>query len=77
MTHAGHLFECYGYSTQGYDIYLARGLEQGDAQRETSEQDMICRKFSLAEVEAMIRDGAIKDATTVAAFGMLRLKGLI
>jgi len=25
----------------------------------------------------MIRDGEIKDATTVAAFGLLRLKGLL
>jgi len=25
----------------------------------------------------MIRDGEIQDATTVAAFGLLRLKGLI
>jgi len=25
----------------------------------------------------MVRDGEIKDATTVAAFGLLRLKGLL
>ena len=28
-----------------------------------------------AEVEAMLRDGTIRDATTVAAFGLLRLQG--
>ncbi|MBM6596101.1 NUDIX domain-containing protein [Microvirga pudoricolor] len=77
MVHVGHLFECYGYSTQGYDIFLARGLELGAAQREASEQDMVCRRFALTEVEDMIRNGTIKDATTVAAFAMLRLKGLI
>jgi ADP-ribose pyrophosphatase len=77
MTHAGHLFECYGYSTQGYDIFLAQGLEEGPAQREATEQDMVCRAFPLATLEGMIRDGAIKDATTVAAFGLLRLKGLV
>ena len=77
MTHAGHLFECYGYSTQGYDIFLAQGLEEGPVQREATEQDMVCRAFPLATLEAMIRDGAIKDATTVAAFGLLRLKGLV
>jgi ADP-ribose pyrophosphatase len=76
MTHAGHLFECYGYSTQGYDIFLAQGLEEGPTRREATEQDMVCRRFALADLEAMIRNGIIKDATTVAAFGLLRLKGL-
>ena len=77
MVHAGHLFECYGTSTQGYDIFLARGLATGPARREATEQDMVCRRFSLAGLEAMIRDGTIKDGTTVAAFGLLRLKGFI
>ena len=35
------------------------------------------RVFTLLEVERMIRDGEVKDATTVAAFGLLRLKGLL
>ena len=35
------------------------------------------RDFALSEVERMIRDGAIKDGTTVAALGLLRLKGLL
>lgn len=77
MVHAGHLFECYGYSTQGYDIYLARGLTQLDARRETTEQDMICRRFALADVEEMIKNGMIKDSATVASFGLLRMQGLI
>jgi ADP-ribose pyrophosphatase len=77
LVHAGHLFECYGYSTQGYNIYLAGALRQGETRREASEQDMVSRRFSLSEVESMIRDGVIKDATSVAAYGMLRLKGLL
>jgi ADP-ribose pyrophosphatase len=77
MRHAGRLFECYGYSTQAYDVYLAEGLTQGPAQRELSEQDMICRRFALSDVQAMIRDGMIKDAATVAAFGLLRIRGWI
>ena len=77
MTHVGHLFECYGYSTQGYNIYLAQGLQHGEAQREQSEQDMVSRAFPVEEVLAMVTEGAIKDATTVAALGLLRLKGLL
>ena len=39
MIYAGHLFLAYGYSTQGYHIYLAQGLRSGEAQRERTEQD--------------------------------------
>jgi NTP pyrophosphohydrolases including oxidative damage repair enzymes len=77
MLHVGHLFECYGYSRQGFHIYLAQGLTQGEARRETTEQDMISRAFPVDEVLAMIADGTIKDAATVATLGLLRLKGLI
>ena len=77
MTHVGHLFECYGYSTQGYHIYLAQGLQSGEAQREATEQDMVSRAFPVNEVLAMVTEGVIKDAATVAALGMLRLKGLL
>jgi ADP-ribose pyrophosphatase len=77
MTHVGHLFECYGYSTQGYNIYLAGGLSAGEAGRELSEQDMISRGFPIDDVLRMVTDGVIKDAATVAALGLLRLKGLL
>ena len=76
MIHAGHLFEAYGYCTQGFHVFLATGLTRGPVDREHEEQDMVTRDFSLAEVERMIREGEIKDATTVAALGLLRLKSL-
>jgi ADP-ribose pyrophosphatase len=38
---------------------------------------MVARDFSLAELEALIRDGVVLDAMSIAAFGLLRLKGLI
>jgi hypothetical protein len=37
----------------------------------------VTQDVALSEVERMIRDGEIKDATTVAALGLLRLKGLL
>ncbi len=77
MVHAGHLFECYGYSTQGFDIYLARGLKPGQVDREHSEQDMISRAFPVGDVLGMVTNGVIKDAATVATLGLLRLKGLL
>ena len=66
-----------GLATQGYHVYLATGLTQGPPALEQSEQDLVSRAFPLAAVEAMLRDGTIKDATTHAAYGLLRLKGLL
>ncbi len=77
MMRVGHLYECYGYSTQGYHIYLAQGLQPGEAQRERTEQDMVTRAFAVDEVLTMIFEGVIKDSATVAALGILRLKGLL
>ena len=77
MTYVGHLFEACGYANQGFHIFLATGLRHGDANRGHEEQDLVTQDFALSEVERMIRDDEIKDATTVAALGLLRLKGLL
>jgi 8-oxo-dGTP pyrophosphatase MutT (NUDIX family) len=75
--HGGFLNLAQGTMRQGYDIFLARGLTLGAATPETEEQDLVTRAVPLAAFEAMIREGEIRDATTVASFGLLRLKGLI
>ena len=77
ILHAGRLFQGYGYSTQAYDVFLATGLTQHAVHREVEEQGMTTRAFDLATFETMLRDGTIRDASTVAAFGLLRLKGLL
>jgi ADP-ribose pyrophosphatase len=77
MLYMGHLFQGYGYATQGCHIFLAAGLVRGDAEREHEEQDLVTHLFEAADVERMVRDGEIKDATTVATLGLLRLKGLL
>ncbi|WP_077036722.1 NUDIX hydrolase [Pelomonas sp. KK5] len=77
MIHAGRLFEAYGYSSQAFDLFYATGLNQGERELDAEEQGLIARPFAIAELETMIAEGAIMDVTTVAAFGMLRLKGLI
>jgi hypothetical protein len=58
-------------------VFLATGLQPGCPNREETEADMISQAFALVDFEAMLRDGIIKDGTTVAAFGLLRLKGLL
>jgi ADP-ribose pyrophosphatase len=77
MVHAGRLYLAYGYSPQSYDVFFATELRDGENQLDAGEQGLVCQAFPVAEVERMVRDGTIKDATTVAAFGLLRLKGLL
>lgn len=75
--HGGFLNLAQGTMRQGYDIFIARGLSQGAAMPEVEEQDLVTRAVSLAELEDMLRSGAMRDATSLASFGLLRLKGLI
>jgi 8-oxo-dGTP pyrophosphatase MutT (NUDIX family) len=73
----GRLYPLYGTVTQSYRIFLATNLKLGRRDLEHEEQDLVTRAFPLAEVEAMILNGTIQDAGTVASFGMLRLRRLI
>jgi ADP-ribose pyrophosphatase len=77
MIYGGHLFLAYGYSTQGYHVFLAKGLRHGKTDLEQEEQDLVARLFDIAAIEEMVCDGTIKDATTIAALGLLKLKGMI
>jgi ADP-ribose pyrophosphatase len=77
MTHAGEIFQGPGYCNQRGHIFLATGLTRGETDREATEQDMICRNFTLAEFEAMIRDGTLREAMTLSAFALVRTKGLL
>ena len=58
-------------------VFLATDLTTGAFAREHTEQDMVSRAFPIDEVLAMIAEGVIKDAATVATLGLLRLKGLL
>lgn len=77
MSHAGEIFQGPGYCNQRGHIFLATDLTQGEPDREKTEQDMICRSFTLAEFESMVRDGLVREAMTLSAFCILRVKGLI
>ncbi len=73
LTHLGHLFEAYGFSNQGFDVYLAEDLDEGEPDREPAEQDMIHRAFTDQEITTMIRSGQIVDAPSLAALTLHRL----
>ncbi len=66
-----------GYCNQLGHVFLATGLRQGPAQREASELGMVAKAVPVREVEAMIRDGRLLCAMTIAAFGLLRIHGAL
>jgi len=77
MAYLGHQFLAYGYSSQGYHMYLATELELSSTQLDAEEEGLISKRVSIEEFENMILSGVIKDATTVNTYGIAKLKGLI
>jgi len=77
MRHVARLHEAYGYSTQAFDLFVATDLAFGPQELEDEEQGLVCRAFAVDEAIGMINRGVITDAVTVAAFGLLRLRGIL
>jgi len=77
MEHVAHQYLAYGFCSQGYHVYLATDLQKTQNKLDPEEEDLITQKFTLAEFEQMILSGDIKDATTVNAYGLLKLKNLL
>lgn len=77
MIYAGALLNGPGYCTQLGHVFLATELTPGPAMREVTEQGMICRDVTLAELDAMIREGVLMDGMSLAALALLRVKGLL
>jgi 8-oxo-dGDP phosphatase len=69
----GTLDAWHGASPQAFTAFLATGLHTGEHRREHEEQDMRQRWVSRVDFEAMIRSGAIRDDSTVAAYQLLQL----
>jgi len=77
IEHIGYVYQSYGHSNQGFNIYLALELEEGLQYLENEEQGLVVKIFTINEIEKMIVDGTIKDNASISAFGLLRLKGMI
>jgi 8-oxo-dGTP pyrophosphatase MutT (NUDIX family) len=77
IVHVGYQHQAYGYSDQGFHIYMATDLTQGAASPDAEEEDLISRSFPLSEFERMVIDGEITDSTTISAYGLIKLKGLL
>ena len=66
LAHIGHLYAAYGFSSQGFDVYLATGLDHGEPAHEAEEQDMIHRAFTDDEIDRFVLAGGIVDAPSLA-----------
>jgi 8-oxo-dGTP pyrophosphatase MutT (NUDIX family) len=77
LVEAGELFLAAGFCTQPFRVFLATGLSPAAGVRDPEEQGMTTRAFAVAEFEAMLRDGTMRDSVSVAAFGLLRARGML
>jgi 8-oxo-dGTP pyrophosphatase MutT (NUDIX family) len=73
LRHLGHLFATYGYSTHGFDAFLATELTADEQALEATEQDLVVGRFTRAGIHDLIRTGALKDAMSLAALALLDL----
>lgn len=74
VEYLGHLFEAYGYSTQGFHVFLATDLEHGEQALSAEEADLRIAYLTVAEFREAVLGGRIKDAPTIAAFALLQLR---
>lgn len=75
MTHLGRLYGAYGFCSQAFDVFLASECQTGAPSRSPEEHGMRMGRFTEREVRQMMRDGAIRDAPSIAAYQLLRLSG--
>ena len=72
MEFLGRLYFAYGMSNQPVDVWRASGLVAGEQALEDTEEGLIVRRFSVADVETMVRENVIRDAASVAAWHLAR-----
>lgn len=77
LIHLGHVYQAYGYSNQGYHIFLATDFQTGAQELDIEEEGLISKKFTIQQFDSMIAAGEIKDATTLCAYGLAKVKNLL
>ncbi len=77
MRHVGYQKLAQGYLKRGYHIFLAENLHYDQQSLDPEEVGLTARKMPIHEFEALIRDGVISDATSVAAYLLAKLKGMM
>jgi ADP-ribose pyrophosphatase len=68
----GTLYYAYGVCDQAVDVWRATGLEPGEQALEDTEHGLVVARFTVDEIERMIRANEIQDAASVAAWHLAR-----
>jgi 8-oxo-dGTP pyrophosphatase MutT (NUDIX family) len=68
LEHLGTLFFAYGITDQSFDVWRATELTEGEQALEETEHGLRTARFAVAEFEAMIARGDVRDAATIAAW---------
>ena len=76
LTRLGRLDSAVGMSSQGFHVWLATGLEAGEASPEPEEVGMRTREVTADELDAMVLAGELTDADSIAGWTLARLAGL-
>lgn len=70
MIYLGFLWIAYGFCRQKEHVFLATGLTMREREPDDEEHDLVIHTRSLEEFEQMMLDGRIRDASTLAAWGL-------
>ncbi|MBV8116280.1 MAG: NUDIX hydrolase [Silvibacterium sp.] len=73
MTCLGSMWIAYGFTKQKQHVYLATGLAHAEKDPDPEEHDLILHGVTIAKFERMLLDGTIKDASTLAAWGLYKV----
>jgi 8-oxo-dGTP pyrophosphatase MutT (NUDIX family) len=73
MTYLGTLWIAYGFTRQKQHVYLATGLSPTGTDRDDEEHDLVIHSVPVEEFEQMMLTGAIRDASTIAAWGLYQM----
>ncbi len=77
MEPIGDFYQASGLAKQACNMFVATDLTPGEPSHEVEEQGMITQAFSLDGILELMATGAMRDVTTIAAIGYLRLLGRI
>ncbi|HZD50266.1 MAG TPA: NUDIX hydrolase [Silvibacterium sp.] len=69
----GSMWIAYGFAKQKQYVYLASGLTHAGTDPDPEEHDLTLHAFPISEFERMLFDGTIKDASTLAAWGLYKV----
>lgn len=73
----GFFHEAPGYSDQGFYIFLATNLTMSERNLDVTETGLEKLSMTIEEFEQAVEKGAITDAPTVSAYGLLKIKKLV